>query len=181
MSPKIVRQFANVAFLIAIVSVDSARAQTSPVQTGSSSGVLLPSQALPRRELAFGLSAWQTSETVAAAAAGATYTRNLDDHVGIEAALDVGADRSRPFAIAMAQFRMNREDLPGIRQFMTFGVARAFANREKLEAPEGRGFTVGVGLQAVIRDSALRVGGQVIVFEHALAARVTCAFVKGFD
>jgi hypothetical protein len=81
----------------------------------------------------------------------------------------------------MAQVRMNREDLPGIRQFMTFGVARAFANREKLEAPEGRGFTVGAGLQAVIRDSALRVGGQVIVFQHALAARVTCAFVKGVD
>jgi hypothetical protein len=180
MSPKAIGPLAGAAFLILIVSADRVSAQSAAAQAGSPGLVLLPYPGMPAREVAFSLSGWDLSGATGTAG-GATYTRNLDDSFGLETGLDVGADHSRPFAVAIAQIRASRVDPLGIRQFLTVGVARVFANRDRLDVPEGRALTAGAGLQFVVRDSALRLGVQVLLFERALATRVTCAFVKGFD
>jgi hypothetical protein len=180
MSPKAIGPLAGAALLILIVSADRVSAQGAAAQAGSPGLVLLPYPEVPARELAFSLSEWDLSGA-AGTAGGATYTRNLDDSFGLEGGLDVGANHSRPFAVAIAQIRASRVDPLGIRQFMTVGVARVFANRDRLDVPEGRALAAGGGLQIVVRDSALRLGIQVLLFERALATRVTCAFVKGFD
>lgn len=180
MSPKAFGPLAGAALLIVIVSADRVSAQGAAAQAGSPGLVSLPYSGVPPREVAFSLSEWDLSGAVGTAG-GATYTRNLDDSFGLEGGLDVGADHSRPFAVAIAQIRASRVDPLGIRQFMTVGVARVFANRDRLDVPEGRALTAGAGLQIVVRDSALRLGLQVLLFERALATRVSCAFVKGFD
>jgi hypothetical protein len=83
--------------------------------------------------------------------------------------------------VAIAQIRASRESAPGVRRFATIGVARAFADRGEFDVPKGRGLAVGLGLQSIVRDSAFRLGGQLIVFERGLMMRVSCAFVRGFD
>jgi hypothetical protein len=181
MSAKVAVRLASVAVVILTAWANRVSAQSGTAPSGSSNGPFVVSHDLPRRELAFDLSVWQTEQTTASAAAGATYTRNLDDLVGIEAAVDVGADRGRPFAVAIAQVRTSHDDAPGLRRFGTIGVARAFAVRDELDVPKGRGLAVGLGLQSIVRDSAFRLGGQLIVFERGLMMRVSCAFVKGFD
>lgn len=151
----------------------------------------------PTRELSLNLSMCDAS-AVDGPCGGVTYTRNVHDGVALEAIADFGIGSqseydldqqryhkvggSHPFGLVIAQLRAGRERLPGFHEFMTVGVARIFADRDKLDVPSGRALSVGVGCRAAVTgDIALRFELQGLLFNLGLGARASAGVVFGFD
>jgi hypothetical protein len=152
----------------------------------------------PKRELAIGVAFCDLGVYDGGRSAGVTYTRNLADNAALEATVDVGVSRRRvydaslndyrtsgpahPFGLVIGQIRMGREHTPGLKEYMTLGVARAFGHHDQAASATGRAGSIGIGLRGAVGSSvAIRFDLQALFFHAALGARASAGIVIGLD
>jgi hypothetical protein len=139
---------------------------------------------VPKREFgaAVSLWGWSKSEGEAGSVAG-RYSRNLNDHLALEAAFDVGGMHGRAFTLPSVQVRWRNAARPASGPFFTMGLARGFADRDLDWVPRGRLLTFGGGVQGPITgDLALRFDLQVMVDDHSRGAiRLMVGILGGRD
>jgi len=152
----------------------------------------------PKRELATGVAFCDLGVYDGGRSAGVTYTRNLADSAALEAIVDVGVSRrsmydaslndertfgpAHPFGLVIGQVRMGRERTPGLKEYLTLGIARAFGHHDQGASATGRAGSIGIGLRGAVGSSvAIRFDLQALFFHAALGARASAGVVIGLD
>lgn len=152
----------------------------------------------PKRELTMSVSICGLTTDANALGGGLTYTRNINEDAALEAIVDVGMSHrslydadlddyrqvgpSHPFGLVVAQLRAGRERMPGLNEFMTFGVARIFGDHDHMPSGAGRAIALGAGLRASVGGGvAIRLDIQGLFFHRALGGRASAGVVIGLD
>jgi hypothetical protein len=152
----------------------------------------------PPRELAFSASLCDAGGDGIGRGGGITYTRNLADDAALEAVVDVGfthrmaydartndfraVGAPHPFGLIAGQFRAARERMPGLKEYLTIGVARVFGDGAHAAWTTGRAVTVGAGLRGALGSTlAIRLDLQALFFDTALGARASAGIAVGLD
>jgi hypothetical protein len=153
---------------------------------------------LPPRELAFSASLCDAGGDGIGRSGSITYTRNLADDAALEAIVDVGVTHrmvygaringfrtvgaAHPFGLIAGQFRAARERVPGLKEYLTVGVARVFGDGAHAASTTGRAVSVGAGLRGALGSTlAIRLDLQALFFDTALGARASAGIVVGLD